>query len=474
VSLDDARHLAHLNNMQRIGLNQWTKVIEAARLGAVAPLLFGTMVLGMGCDDGEERHDIDHDALRDRDILALPPGPESEGDLDAQNQDINFGPSDIEGHYIVQLKDGSNPATIAAAVKVNPKYSYTHVFPGFAGSLNATQLSALQKHPHVVSIEADQIVTAVETVQHSPPWGLDRIDQCGPVSSNGTVSLTGTYTYTATGKGVKVYIFDTGIDFKHKEFGGRAIKGYDAWFKSLNSPKHGDDCNGHGTHVAGTVGSTTFGVAKEVTLVAVRVLGCNGSGSVSGIIDGIEWAIHDHQNNLNPATDKPFRAVANFSLGGGKSQSLDNAVKKLALEDVSPIIAAGNSNANACNYSPAGLGGTTTNYVYTVGATNSADTRANFSNHGSCVDIFAPGVDILSTLPGDGTGSYNGTSMATPHVAGVAALYKQDGVVSSENLKSRLTSCATHDKLMLGDVLPNTPNAIVHSLCPPTCEGEDI
>ena len=234
-------------------------------------------------------------------------------------------------------------------------------------------------------------------------WGLDRIDQR-------SLPLNNTYTYNATGAGVKAYIIDTGIRTTHTQFGGRAIDGFDA----IDSALPAADCNGHGTHVAGTVGGTTYGVAKGVTLVAVRVLDCNGSGSTSGVIAGINWVTGNH------AAGAP--AVANMSLGGGASSALDKAVRNSIADGVTYALAAGNDNTNACNQSPA-----RTAEALTVGSTTSSDARSSFSNFGTCVDLFAPGSSITSAWNTNdtATNTISGTSMATPHVAGAAALYLQ-------------------------------------------------
>jgi subtilisin family serine protease len=246
------------------------------------------------------------------------------------------------------------------------------------------------------------------TTEANATWGIDRIDQHN-------LPLSTTYTYTNTGAGVTAYIIDTGIRFDHSEFGGRAVSGFDA----VTSGGNAADCNGHGTHVSGTVGGATYGVAKGVRLVAVRVLGCTGSGSTSGVIAGIDWVTSNH------ATGQP--AVANMSLGGSASTALDNAVRNSIADGVSYAIAAGNGNQggiaqDACKYSPARVA-----EAMTIGATDKTDRKASWSNYGNCVDWFAPGVSITSAwyTSTTATNTISGTSMATPHTTGVAALYLQ-------------------------------------------------
>ena len=302
----------------------------------------------------------------------------------------------IKDQYIVVFKAGASPRAAAAAVGATPSHVYRAALNGFAARLNAAQLAALQKNPNVEYISPDEVITADGT-QSYPTWGLDRIDQRYR-------PLDYSYTYNRTGAGVTVYVIDTGIRYSHTEFGGRASFGYDVFGGD------GSDCNGHGTHVAGTVGGATYGVAKGVSLKSVRVLDCYGNGSTSGVIAGVDWVTYNHVG----------LSVANMSLGGAANTALDNAVRNSLAAGVTYVIAAGNNNANACNYSPARV-----TDALIVGNVNSSDTRNSTSNYGLCLDLFAPGTNILSAWYGSDTqtNTISGTSMAAPHVAGIAAMY---------------------------------------------------
>jgi subtilisin family serine protease len=340
----------------------------------------------------------------------------------------------IDDSYVVVVKEGADARSVAAVAGIDPRHVYTAVLNGFAAELNAGQLNALRNNPNVDYIEQDQEFVADATVTANS-WGLDRVDQRNR-------PLSGTYTYNATASGVYAYVIDTGIYTAHTQFGGRAANVYDAF------GSNGQDCNGHGTHVAGTIGGANYGIARSVRLRGVRVLNCSGSGSTSGIIAAIDWV---RVNRTNPA-------VANMSLGGGYSSSLNTAVNNLHNSGVFVAVAAGNESQNACNVSPASASS-----VYTTAASTSSDARASYSNYGSCVDGYAPGSSIRSAWIGGTTmtNTISGTSMASPHVAGVAALYKATyGNVSSSTIVSWINSNAT-TSVISGNVT-GTPNRLLY------------
>jgi subtilisin family serine protease len=316
------------------------------------------------------------------------------------------------------------------------KHVYQHAINGFAAEMSEEDAERLSEDYRVKFVEEDAVMTA-DTTQNNPPWGLDRIDQRNR-------PLSATYTYNFTGSGVRVYIIDTGIRTTHTQFGGRASNVFDAF------GGNGADCNGHGTHVSGTVGGSTYGVAKSALLRGVRVLDCNGSGSTSGVISGVDWV---RVNHINPA-------VANMSLGGGISTALDTAVNNLSNSGVTIAVAAGNSNANACNSSPARAAN-----AITVGSTTTTDARSSFSNFGTCLDLFAPGSGILSAWfsSDTATATLSGTSMASPHVAGVAALYKQaNPSASPTTIRNAIVNNATTN--VITNVGTGSPNRLLYSL----------
>ncbi|MHC0019656.1 S8 family serine peptidase [Acinetobacter pittii] len=312
----------------------------------------------------------------------------------------------IKNQYIVILnKDmgSSNEFAQGIAKQHGGKVlqTYDAVLKGFAIYLpdvaGTAFVEAMKKNPKVVSVENDTIMKIDATTQSNPDWGLDRIDQKN-------LPLDSAYSYLQTGSGTTAYIVDTGILSTHQQFSGRVLSGYTA----ISDGNGTSDCHGHGTHVAGTVGGSTYGVAKNVSLVPIRILGCDGSGASSNVIAGLDWIL---KNGKKPA-------VVNMSLGGEANASLDSAVENLFNNGYVMVVAAGNSNTDACSSSPARV-----SKAITVAATDSTDTRASYSNYGSCVDIFAPGSQINSSWIGSNTATkvLNGTSMATPHVAGVVA-----------------------------------------------------
>ena len=320
-------------------------------------------------------------------------------------------------------------------------FRYRAALKGFAATLPPQALEGIRHNPNVEFVEADGLAYAIGTQTSPPSWGQDRVDQH-------LLPLNQSYTYDADGTGVRAYIIDTGIRFSHQEYPGRAFSGYDY----IDNDTDASDCHGHGTHVAGTVGGTTTGIAKNVTLIAVRVLDCSGSGSYSAVIAGIDWVTSDHTTRGTPA-------VANMSLGGGLSSSVNTAVTNSINAGVVYAVAAGNDNADACTKSPA-----STPKALTIGATGSTDARASFSNYGTCVDLFAPGVGITSsTITGDNTyASWSGTSMATPHVAGVAALYlSANPTATPAQVESAIKGGATPN--LVTDPA-GSPNLLLYSL----------
>jgi aqualysin 1 len=338
-----------------------------------------------------------------------------------------FGPN-----YVADERAAANPAAwryldrkvvglvnmMEARDGFRAQHVFSHAIKGFSARLSAQQIAALEADLNVAYVERDGVMTIVQTL----PWGINKID--ADLSSTKAGNGTGTIS------NVRAYIIDTGVDAQHRD---------------LNVIRHvnfasgpNSDCNGHGTHVAGTVAARdntvdVVGVAPSVPLTGVRVLGCGGAGSTSGVIKGVDWVT---ANALKPA-------VANMSLGGSTSQALDDAVKKSANSGVFYAVAAGNSGANACNYSPARAGAGSNNGVMTVAATDSNDREASWSNYGSCVDVWAPGVSILSTRLKGGTTTMSGTSMASPHGSGAGALYLSRTSASPASVEGALKTAAT-------------------------------
>ncbi|HEX7708238.1 MAG TPA: S8 family serine peptidase [Thermoanaerobaculia bacterium] len=358
--------------------------------------------------------------------------------------DLRKNPRAIKDQYIVVFEDnavGDIPAVAAEMARMNGGrlgHVYTTAIQGFSVELSEGRARALANDPRVAYVEEDGEVS-VEATQSNATWGLDRIDQRDR-------PLNGTYVYNYTASGVRVYVIDTGVRASHGEFGGRVTSGY----TSINDGNGTNDCNGHGTHVAGTVGGAVYGVAKSATIVPVRVLGCNGSGTNAGVIAGVDWV----------TANRVLPAVANMSLGGGASSALDTAVNNSINSGVSFVVASGNDNQNACNYSPARVAA-----AITVNSSTSGDARSSFSNWGSCTDIFAPGSSITSAwyTSNTATNTISGTSMAAPHVAGVAALYlQQHGNQSPSNVKSAIINASSTGKISSAGT--GSPNRLLYSL----------
>jgi serine protease len=365
----------------------------------------------------------------------------------ASAQEVRTPERAVPDQYIVVLNDDRvgrvEVRALADALARQQGGRVLHVYEdalrGFAVAMSATGAAAIARNPRVRYVEQDSVMSIVET-QPNATWGLDRIDRRD-------LPLSGTYTYNTTAPGVHVYVIDTGIRRTHAEFGGRvSTTGYTA----IGDGNGTNDCNGHGTHVSATVGGALYGVAKSVTLYAVRVLNCFGSGATSGVIAGVNWVT---ANRTQPA-------VANMSLGGGASTALDDAVRNSVAAGVTYAIAAGNSTANACNTSPARV-----SQAITVGSSTETDARSSFSNFGTCLDLFAPGSNITSAwnTSDTATNTISGTSMASPHVAGVAALYlATDPSASPGTVHAAIVDNASVNKLT--SIGSGSPNRLLYSI----------
>lgn len=355
------------------------------------------------------------------------------------------GPNTVPDGYIVVFHNNvadvdGEVATIGRQFGIQASYRYHAALKGFAARMPSAAVEALRNNPNVAYIEQDQIAHTVATQLNPPSWGLDRVDQRDRPLDN-------SYSYNQTGAGVDAYMIDTGIRFTHVDFGGRAVTGVD----EITPGGTAADDNGHGTHTAGTTGGASFGVAKGVRLIAVKVLNSAGSGTFAQVIAGVDWVTADH-------TTRP--AVANMSLGGGPSDALDTAVRNSIADGVVYCVSAGNSAADASTQSPARVA-----EAITVGATDINDVFASFSNFGTLVDLLAPGVNITSAwnTSNTATNTISGTSMAAPHVTGAAAVYLEANPGSTPaQVQSGLIAAASLNKIT--SVPAGTPNRLLFAL----------
>ncbi len=362
----------------------------------------------------------------------------------------------LTGHYLVVLRaraagHGDPKAAARAAAPalgrarshgVHITRQFLHALNGYAATLTTAQLSAVRADPAVAYVAQEHTFSVADTEEPTPSWGIDRIDQRG-------LPLNYAYSAAETGAGVTAYVIDTGIRSTHHEFVGRVGQG----FSAVDDGNGTEDCYGHGTHVAGTIGGTTYGIAKQVTLVPVRVLNCGGWATTSMVVAGVDWVTANHSGP----------SVANMSLGGLADQTIDDAVDRSVASGVTYVVAAGNSQADACRYSPARDA-----QAITVGATTIQDGRAYFSNYGNCIDVFAPGLNITSAwnTADDASQVLSGTSMATPHVTGVVANYLQDHPTATPaEATAAVLDNATPD--MVTDPGQDSPNRLLFQAGPP-------